>query len=162
MSFFRCVNVYIWWHKTQVTRMRMTSKQLRNSLFCLNFCFGYYCKDVKKFSCTCRDAFVQRCVTLVCKSGFVTVCWRQIAAKLRCPVSKFIVHTISHFFFLALLALATLGADEKFDDLLDQIQDDDEEKADEDIYTRSLVGVLQQLDMVRDGLLFVRVGPWFC
>ena len=31
--------------------------------------------------------------------------------KLRCPVSKFICHTISHFFFLALLALATFGAD---------------------------------------------------
>jgi len=33
-----------------------------------------------------------------------------MAAKLRCPVSKFIAHTLSHVFFLALLALATFGA----------------------------------------------------
>ena len=33
--------------------------------------------------------------------------WEQIAVKLRCPVSKFIAHTISHVFFLALLAFAT-------------------------------------------------------
>jgi len=34
----------------------------------------------------------------------------QMAAKLRCPVSKFIAHTLSHVFFLTLLALATFGA----------------------------------------------------
>lgn len=31
---------------------------------------------------------------------------------LRCPVTKFVMHTVSHFAFLFLLALATFGFDE--------------------------------------------------
>ena len=43
--------------------------------------------------------------------------------KLRCPVSKFIAHTISHVFFLALLAFATFGSGEELGDVL--LSDDD-------------------------------------
>jgi hypothetical protein len=31
---------------------------------------------------------------------------------MRCPVSKFITHTISHFYFLIFLAVATFGLEE--------------------------------------------------
>jgi len=54
------------------------------------------------------------------------------------------VHTISHFFFLALLALATFGADIEFGELLDSIhgdseEDDDDDNDDDDMY--SWVGI---------------------
>ena len=50
--------------------------------------------------------------------------------KLRCPVSKFIAHTISHVFFLALLAFATFGSGEELGDLL--LPDDDHDNHEHD------------------------------
>ena len=38
----------------------------------------------------------------------------QFGVALRCPVSKFITHTASHFVFLFLLALATFGLEDVF------------------------------------------------
>jgi len=35
--------------------------------------------------------------------------------RLRCPVSKFIAHTISHFLFLVLLTVASFGPGQEFD-----------------------------------------------
>ena len=36
----------------------------------------------------------------------------QISGYMKCPVTKFITHTLSHFVFLFLLAVATFGLEE--------------------------------------------------
>ena len=43
---------------------------------------------------------------------FYTFTFFQISAALKCPVTKFITHTLSHFVFLFLLAVATFGLEE--------------------------------------------------
>ncbi len=42
----------------------------------------------------------------------LVVCVLQISSVLKCPVTKFITHTLSHFVFLFLLAVATFGLEE--------------------------------------------------
>lgn len=49
----------------------------------------------------------------------------QLARRMRCPITKFVMHTISHFVFLLLLAIATFGLEG-----IDEEEDtDDEDKA---------------------------------
>jgi len=59
---------------------------------------------------------------------YAVVCYFfiQLASRLRCPITKFVMHTISHFFFLLLLAIATFGL-EGIDYALDFNGDDDDD-----------------------------------
>ena len=47
---------------------------------------------------------------------FLVTCmwaWLQVSRALRCPAAKFITHSLSHFFFLFLLAAATFRLDDR-------------------------------------------------